>query len=45
VACFDFLGGNKVKDDCGDDACRNGNDCASEPIRKDAKGQYREARP
>jgi hypothetical protein len=29
-----------MKDDGGDDACRNGEDCAPSPVRENPKGNY-----
>jgi hypothetical protein len=34
-----------MKDKSSDDACRNGNDSAPQPIRKNAKAKYRHASP
>ena len=33
-----------MKDESRGDACRNGNDSAPPPIRKNAKGKYRQTR-
>jgi len=43
VALFDFSGGHEMKDKSSGDACRNGNDSAPQPIRKNAKAKYHQA--
>jgi hypothetical protein len=43
VAWLDFSGRQEMKNKSGGDACRNGNECAPQPIRKNAKGKYQQA--
>jgi hypothetical protein len=43
AAWLDFSGGYEVKDKSSGDACRDGNDSAASPIRKNAKGKYHQA--
>jgi hypothetical protein len=45
LAWLDFSGGHEMKDKSSGDACRNGNDCPPQPIRKNAKAKYRQASP
>jgi hypothetical protein len=43
VAWFDFSGGNEMKNKSSGNACRNGDESAPQPIRKNAKGKYHQA--